>query len=434
MKKFLRLYSWFFGIPLIELIFLLFISRTANFSFLQSFGTVLGLISYIWFTFIFILTARPINVEKGVGQDNLIKFHITLSSIALALAVVHARFLMSSGEFNSVYLRISASILGGYLIIMILAWLFLSRKPKPGRKLRLRYNITLVIHNFSLFLTGLLWIHVMKAQALQEFIFLKILYSIHFLVAFLFWVYHKIIRVHILKKSPYVLTAIQKETHDIWALTLSSSKGKSMNFEAGQFGYLAIEQKGFSKEFHPFTIASSPNVSNISILIKELGDYTSNLNQVQVGSRVLLDGPYGTFKPLRTTVEELVFIAGGVGITPFLASLDVLKESTPDQKVTLIYGVRTQADLIKSSYFEELEQLMPNFRYIPVLSDDDAWAGDQGFIDQPCLENYAACEDSEPSHQTKAYFICGPPLMIKLVTRSLKRMHVPPKYIHVEQF
>ena len=77
---------------------------------------------------------------------------------------------------------------------------------------------------------------------------------------------------------------------------------------------------------------------------------------------------------------------------------------------------------------------MPDFVYVPVLSEDDEWAGECGFIDQPRLENFAACEDAEPSKQTKEYYICGPPLMIKKVKNSLKLMEVAPQFVHIEEF
>ncbi|MHA1672916.1 MAG: hypothetical protein ACTSYI_04760, partial [Promethearchaeota archaeon] len=158
------------------------------------------------------------------------------------------------------------------------------------------------------------------------------------------------------------------------------------------------------------------------------------LGEVQVGSTALFDGPYGSFKPVNSTQDELVFIAGGVGITPFLSSVDYLRETASDRKVTLIYGMRTQDDFIRTEYFDNLQKIMPNFKYVPVLSEDDSWAGEVGFIDQPCLENYAACEDPEPSNQTKEYFICGPPLMISKVKKSLRLMEVGFKFVHVEQF
>jgi len=283
-------------------------------------------------------------------------------------------------------------------------------------------------------LTLMLWGHLFRAKSSDDFLVLKLLYYAHFLVALGFWGYHKFLRRILLHKAAYELTEIRKESQDIWSLVLTGLNEKILAFEEGQFGYISIIQKGFPKEFHPFSFASSPRESKITIMIKELGDYTSRLGELKTGSQVLLDGPYGTFKPLQGSLEELVFIAGGVGITPFLSSLSTLKETTPNRKVTLIYGMRTKADMIKTKYFEDLKHSMPHFLYCPVLSEDDDWAGETGFIDKSCLQHHAACEDSDPSNQTKEYFICGPPIMIEKVENSLKQMEVSSKFIHSELF
>ncbi len=435
MSKFSRLYSWYFGIPILEIILIIILSPPNYDSQTRLIGALAGVVSYAFFTFEFILTARPVPIEKEMGQDKLIKFHMWMSVLALLLAVAHMQQTMNSGDsYKPLIPMIGYGILIGYALIILLAYFFLSKKPKPGKTLAIRYNISMFIHNFSMLVTVVLLRHVMQAEATTESLILKIIYIGHFLVALGYWIYHKVVRTILLKKSPYTVTEIRKETKDIWALVLSKVDGKVMDYEAGQFGYLSILQKGFSKEFHPFSYASSPNEDKITILIKELGDYTLKLGEIKVGTMALLDGPYGSFKPLTGTQDELVFIAGGVGITPFLSSLGVLKETAPDKKVTLLYGMRTQEDLIKTAFFEDLEKTMPNFRYVPVLSDDDGWAGDIGFIDQPCLEKFAACEDPEPENQTKEYFICGPPLMISLVQNSLRQMEVSYKYVHVEQF
>ncbi|MHA1520971.1 MAG: ferredoxin reductase family protein [Promethearchaeota archaeon] len=434
MSKFSRLYSWYFGIPLLEIILIIILSPPNYDSQTRLIGALAGVVSYVFFTFEFILTARPAPVEKAMGQDKLIKFHMWMSVIALLLAVLHMRQTMSSGEYKPMIPVIGYGILIGYTLIILLAYFFLSKKPKPGKNLAIRYHTSMFIHNFSMLVTVVLLLHVMQAEATQESLILKIVYIGHFLVALGYWIYHKIVRAILLKKNPYTVTEIRKETKDIWALVLSKVDGKVMDYEAGQFGYLSILQKGFSKEFHPFSYASSPKEDKITILIKELGDYTLNLGEIKVGTTALLDGPYGSFKPLTGTQDELVFIAGGIGITPFLSSLGVLKETAPDKKVTLLYGMRTKEDLIKTAFFEDLEKNMPNFRYVPVLSDDDSWAGDVGFIDQPCLEKFAACEDPEPENQTKEYYICGPPLMISLVRKSLRQMEVSYKFVHVEEF
>jgi predicted ferric reductase len=115
--------------------------------------------------------------------------------------------------------------------------------------------------------------------------------------------------------------------------------GKPVGQQLGQFVFLKLDVPGMS-EPHPFTIASSPDNPNLEFFIRHLGDWTDRLPETDlVGSRVLVEGPYGTFEPIGHDDQPVVWVAGGVGITPFLAALD--REPSPGAVVpTLLYAVR----------------------------------------------------------------------------------------------
>ena len=86
-------------------------------------------------------------------------------------------------------------------------------------------------------------------------------------------------------------------------------------FCPGQFLILQIEGT-YPKEAHPFTIASTPTQKDLSISVKAVGDFTSRLSEIETPSAALIDMPYGTFIFLKYPGGEMVFIAGGIGITP----------------------------------------------------------------------------------------------------------------------
>ena len=154
------------------------------------------------------------------------------------------------------------------------------------------------------------------------------------------------------------------------------------------------------------------------------------------GSIAYLDGPYGIFTldKVKDPDAEIIMIAGGVGITPFLSQLDELMHINPQRKVTFIYGIRLPEDIIKSKDIEEIQKAMLNLKIIPVVSDDDSWAGECGLIDQQRLDRLGVCEDIDPKKENKVYFICGPPKMLGLVQKSLKRLGVSSNLIFKEQF
>ena len=188
-------------------------------------------------------------------------------------------------------------------------------------------------------------------------------------------------RAHRIRKNPYIITEVIQDSTLIWSLKITPENGEIIKFQPGQYIYFTIIGKNVSKEPHPFIIASSPTKNHLTLTIKESGDYTSIIGQAEIGDKAYIDGPYGIFKPLESESEELVFIAGGVGITPFLSTLRFLRDNNEKRNITLVWGIRIQEEMILVSEFEEFKKKMP-FTMIPVLSEDDNWAGECGFIDR----------------------------------------------------
>ena len=112
--------------------------------------------------------------------------------------------------------------------------------------------------------------------------------------------------------------------------------------------------------------------------------------------------------------------------------LQYITETDRNRKVSLIWGVRKQKDMIYQSLLDQLEQEMPNLSVSHILSEDDSWTKDCGFIDREMLDKYGSCEG--PDEQDKTYFVCGPKLMTDLVTRTLREMAVLNSNIFQEQF
>jgi predicted ferric reductase len=122
-------------------------------------------------------------------------------------------------------------------------------------------------------------------------------------------------------------------------------KGKPLGQQLGQFAFVKLDAPGMS-EPHPFTIASSPERDNLVFYIRHLGDWSQKLPSVDlVGCDVTVEGPYGRFEPLAEGGHPSVWIAGGVGITPFLAALDAPDTAAPNGPVpVLLYAVRSVQD------------------------------------------------------------------------------------------
>ncbi|WP_419853915.1 ferric reductase-like transmembrane domain-containing protein [Candidatus Poriferisodalis sp.] len=118
--------------------------------------------------------------------------------------------------------------------------------------------------------------------------------------------------------------------------------GKELDYRPGQFAVIKVQKQGLS-EPHVFTVAAPPRSGHLRFFIRRLGDWTAKLYDADLtGVEVLVEGPYGTFEALKEG-GPTVWVAGGVGITPFLSNSTVLPADSPDPPV-LFYCVRSRQD------------------------------------------------------------------------------------------
>ena len=98
-------------------------------------------------------------------------------------------------------------------------------------------------------------------------------------------------------------------------------------YEAGQFAFFSFAALS-PRESHPFTIASAPSGENLRIIVKASGDFTSELvRAVEVGDEVRVEGAYGHLTERHCDSQQEVWVAGGIGITPFLSRAHALGDS-----------------------------------------------------------------------------------------------------------
>jgi len=442
------LLAFYFLSPLFSIIyFITTISELSPVSIppIRYFTAITGLFAYVWLTYSFILMARPKFLDKTFGMDTVLKFHKNMSIISLTLSLAHGLILIlvfSAQQHDKMAFRSGVLAFTILILLMLMSSLFLIEsfltKVKGFRGIRNKfggkYNLHLSIHNITLIAITVLFAHLMLSNSTTYSRNLRMIYVAHYGIAFSFWFYHKVIRTLSIKFSPYTVSEIIKENDAIWALKFSSNDGREVpNYQPGQYCYLTIKTLG--REAHPFSFISNPlQKDSFTLSIKNVGDYTSNIGKVNVGDIAYIDGPYGIFNHLGKDGEELVFIAGGMGIAPYLSMLHYIKETDRSRKISLIWGVRSQSDMIFSSELEQFKKDMPNLSVVHILSHDDSWAEECGFIDREKLDKYGSCESPDVEEQNKSYFVCGPKPMTHLVLRALREMKVSKSNIHSEQF
>jgi len=148
--------------------------------------------------------------------------------------------------------------------------------------------------------------------------------------------------------------------------------------------------------------------------------------KLQVGDRLNLSGPFGVFTLRDSPDTNLVFVGGGAGMAPILCLLRSMAERGIDRKAVYYYGARRRGDLCFEDELRALEQALPDFRYVPALSEDE-WDGETGLI-----TDIVAAKEGNLS-RVHAY-VCGPPPMVEAAVPLLTRLGVPDKHVYWDKF
>ncbi len=216
------------------------------------------------------------------------------------------------------------------------------------------------------------------------------------------------------------VTQVTRIAPDVVEMTLKPLQAPARNVAAGELVFVGFRWRtlfGNTGEFHPFTVSGAGPDGTLRIGIKALGAHTAQLQQLPVGVQADVQGPYTGFLSERPATPQL-WIAGGIGITPFLAEL---RSTTLVQATRLIYLVHARAG---AAYLDEIEMLarqQPQLRLqvVPTLGR------------RPAPEDLLPAAD-ELSAQT--CYLCGPPGLTMQFIRALHSRGVPDDHIHFERF
>src|SRR5690606_24225344 len=136
-------------------------------------------------------------------------------------------------------------------------------------------------------------------------------------------------------RRPYRIAEIHPEADKTWSLVVEPVKHAGFRFSAGQFAWLKVGSP-WSIDEHPFSFSSSAErPERLEFGIKEAGDFTSRIGQLDHQLNVYLDGPHGAFSTDRTPAEATCFIAGGIGIVPILSMIRTLADRNDPRPLLL---------------------------------------------------------------------------------------------------
>ena len=221
------------------------------------------------------------------------------------------------------------------------------------------------------------------------------------------------------RKHPFAVAAVNRLARATEVVL--QPKGRMFPFEPGQFAFVTIDAAGF-REAHPFTISSGAGEDVLRFTMKVLGDYTRRVrDDLTAGPDAAIEGPYGRFNPLRDSRKQ-VWIAGGIGITPFLS---VLRTMAPGhgRTIRLYYCVRLSGEAL---FLDELEARAAELGGIAIRLFD---SGSGARIDAA-----AVGKDLDGAPGEWSYYLCGPRPLAAAMSAGLAERGVPARRIHAEEF
>lgn len=199
-----------------------------------------------------------------------------------------------------------------------------------------------------------------------------------------------------------------------------TDKPDHYTFQPGQATLVAIDHDGLREEKRPFTFTSLPDRDHLEFTIKIYPDHegvTDAMDRLQVGDRLLIEDPWGAI----TYQGPGVFIAGGAGLTPFLAILRDRAEHAPGDGHRLFFSNHTQKDLFLR---DELERITDG-PLVLTFTEEHVAGAEHGRIDLDFLQKHV-----QDPNQT--FYLCGPPKMVESVSADLDKLGVPPDRIVTE--
>ena len=447
-SKFFLIFFLYLLLPLIPISLFLQASNT-DFTPFILISRIAGIYAFIWYALQFLLTTRNRLLEWFVAQDRRMTLHMLSAAGLLMVVVVHTSFgndkhvseiqAAAGGTADTVFLwatLFSGLFFSNYFIRFLPV--FVPYRDKISALFKLTHERCLLFHYAMPAGMAILVFHILLLPG-QGLALFKACMGMIACSALFFFLYHKMVVPKMMQRHPWKVAKVVQESDSVVTLYFDPPPGKRLKHHAGQFCYIRLLNSNLSAQSHPFTISSGSDDERVSITAKQLGDFTSRLKEITVNDLFCIDGAYGKFSYTQVpSHHNLVFIAGGIGITPMLSMLKDLSIKDSNRKVILIWSARHETDLIRLTEIRKLSKQMKNFSFEPVLSRSPQWKGLKGHIDKKLLIqvlNNNRCDMDLLNHSSDCeFFICGPAPMTNAVLQALKENKISNHQIHTEKF
>jgi len=381
----------------------------------------------------FILTGRFRWVASSFGLDSMLQFHRRMGLVALGFVFAHPILLFGADPTFLEYLDPRVNVLRAMGLSAAMGALLLLVATSLWRLVfRLSYEMWRLVHGLlSIFILGMGVVHSLQVGHYVSDPWIQGAFILIGVGGVGTVVHTRVIRPWRLRATPYRVREVREERGDAWTLVMEPDGHPGMSFLPGQFCWITLGPTPLSLQQNPYSFSSSAMDApgRVELTVKEEGDFSRSVREVEPGSPAFLQGPFGSFTPGADDSRGSVLIAGGVGVTPCMSMLRTFADRGDPRPLTLVYANVSREETI---FLEELELLEDrlDLEVVHVFEEPpEGWSGEEGLIDKSLLERHIP-EDRD-GHD---YFICGPAPMMNITETALLELGVSQRHIFSERF
>lgn len=229
----------------------------------------------------------------------------------------------------------------------------------------------------------------------------------------------------------FVLRFIKKirESEDAYSFYFEK---KDLEYSAGQYMKVVLDIKdpddrGTSRFF---TLSSSPDEDQICITTRIIqSSFKIAFSKLSSGQEISFNGPFGNFV-LTDDKKPLLFLAGGIGITPFHSMIKYITDNKLDRQINLFVSWSSQEEMVYHEEFEKISAEHKNIIYVPTIthSDGNTWDGETGRIDKGKIEKHAE------HFSDSIFYLSGPQVMVEAMEKMVGEMGITDEQIKTDKF